>query len=135
MLRIGDMSINLFAAALLVIVVIVVLALLYGFAYALVTTAKEKAKALVEKAKDNPGMVETAEAKVEAETPKKEDVQEDVFAALEAEMSQEARFNAELHGRLSDKELLSGTGFTEQEEIDAVQEELQKIIENGGDVR
>lgn len=133
MLRIGDMTINLFAATLLVIVLIVVLALLYGFAYALVTTAKEKAQELMLKAKDS-GKKEEPISEVEKveQTP---EVQEDVFAALEAQMSQEAKFNAELHGKLSEKELLSGTGFTEQEEIDAVQEELQKIIERGGDVR
>lgn len=133
MLRIGDMTINLFAASLLVIVVIVALALLYGFAYALVTTAKEKAQALVEKAKDN-GKKEQPHNEVVEENTSTE-VQDDVFAALEAQMSQEARFNAELHGRLSDKELLSGTGFTEQAEVDAVQEELRKIIERGGEVR
>ncbi|MGO3326273.1 hypothetical protein [Gordonia sp. (in: high G+C Gram-positive bacteria)] len=127
------MTINLFAATLLVIVLIVVLALLYGFAYALVTTAKEKAQELMLKAKDS-GKKEEPISEVEKveQTP---EVQEDVFAALEAQMSQEAKFNAELHGKLSEKELLSGTGFTEQEEIDAVQEELQKIIERGGDVR
>lgn len=135
MLRVGDLSINLFAAVLFLIVLLAVLALLYGFAAAVFQAAKEKAMSIKARIENNGKMEEEAEIVSDDKQPDPEVQEPDFFANLEAEMGQEAKFNAELHGRLSDKDLLNGTGFTKQYEIDAVKDELQRIIESGGDVK